>query len=202
VGDGPIVGRQNLLLRGSGVKGFRPAPPANARAPINISGGFSDGHTNDRTAAAVVTIPAASADAGASPDAVGRGPRRAPPARTAACSRTRTEGEMRDDHTTDDDGPAAPGGWLTYRYRLGGDGAAEASGTIKAPSFAGAARRLVEGRLVEHVRSAPVYLRLRAAGQEEVLMHAWRDAQGMVRVEPVPPDSYHFPPPDLAGSGS
>lgn len=68
------------------------------------------------------------------------------------------------------------GGWLTYRYRLGGDAGAHAAGTIKAPSFLDAARRLVAGRLADRVGARPVYLRLRAAGEEEVLLEIARPA--------------------------
>jgi hypothetical protein len=86
------------------------------------------------------------------------------------------------------------GTWLTYRYRLGG-GAADASGTIKAPSFLSAARRLVERRLAAHLAAEPAYLRLRAAGQEEVLVRVTPAPDGMggaARVEIVAPDAYRF----------
>lgn len=64
---------------------------------------------------------------------------------------------------------ASPGGgWLTYRYRFGHAARVEASGTIKAPSFLVAARRLVAERLHERVGAATAYLRLRAAGEAEV----------------------------------
>jgi hypothetical protein len=101
------------------------------------------------------------------------------------------------DDAADDDEPQPRGSWLTYRYRLGGDVAVEASGTIKAPSFRSAARRLVDGRLADHVRGGPAYLRLRAAGQEEVLMQARLDAHGAVHLDVVPTGSYQFEEPDL-----
>ena len=86
--------------------------------------------------------------------------------------------------------------WLTYRYRLGG-GTAEASGTIKAPSFASAARRLVRQRLAGHLGRATAYLRLRAAGEEEVLFRVTPPAErrgSAPQLEIVPPDTYRFGP--------
>lgn len=76
--------------------------------------------------------------------------------------------------------PAARGGeWLTYRYRLGGEGTVEATGTMKAPSFGSAARRIlartVARGLGDTLGAGPVYLRLRAAGEEEVLLRGVRD---------------------------
>lgn len=93
-----------------------------------------------------------------------------------------------------------PGGaWLTYRYRLGGDVTAEAAGTIKAPSFLTAARRLLARRLAGAIGPGPAYLRLRAAGEEEVLLRVVRaddvDGDGAPQVEVVPTRSYHFDPP-------
>lgn len=90
--------------------------------------------------------------------------------------------------------------WLTYRYRLGG-GAAEAAGTIKAPSFASAARRLLRQRLAGHLGPAPAYLRLRAAGEEEVLFRVTPPGEGSggaPQLAVVPPDAYRFGPPDDA----
>ena len=88
------------------------------------------------------------------------------------------------------------GGWLTYRYRLGGETATAASGTIKAPSFLSAARRLLARRLAGHLGAAPAYLRLRAAGEDEVLLRvtpaAPDDADEAPRVEVVPRDAYAF----------
>jgi hypothetical protein len=107
---------------------------------------------------------------------------------------------MHDDGTEDDDGTTAPGGWLTYRYRAGGDGAAESAGTIKAPSFASAARRLSDGRLAARVGERPLFLRLRAAGEDEVLMRLHRDAGGRAQVAAVPVDSFQFAPPDLGAT--
>ena len=78
-------------------------------------------------------------------------------------------------------GARARGGHLlTYRYRLGG-GASDASGTIKAPSFADAARSLVRRRLARHLGAGPACLRLRAAGQEEVLYRVTPPGEGMGR---------------------
>jgi hypothetical protein len=57
--------------------------------------------------------------------------------------------------------------WLTYRYRFGAGTASDATGTIKAPSFGAAARRLVAERLGDRLGPAPAYLRLRAAGETE-----------------------------------
>ena len=104
---------------------------------------------------------------------------------------------MQDDEGPDDE-PKPRGSWLTYRYRLGGDVASEASGTIKAPSFASAGRRLLDERLGDRIGAGTAYLRLRAAGQEEVLMQARRDAGGAVHLEAVPADSHRFGAPDLA----
>ena len=96
-----------------------------------------------------------------------------------------------------DAGAPAPGErWLTYRYRLGG-AMAEAAGTIKAPSFADAARRLVRHRLARHLGPAAAYLRLRAAGEEEVLFRVTPPVEGEgggARLEAVPPDAYRFGP--------
>jgi hypothetical protein len=90
------------------------------------------------------------------------------------------------------------GTWLTYRYRLGG-GVSEASGTIKAPSFLSAARRLLARRLAGRVGAGPAYLRLRAAGEEEVLIRV-TPAGGAPRLEVVPPDAYRFDGPTDAAT--
>jgi hypothetical protein len=89
--------------------------------------------------------------------------------------------------------PRGPGGtWLTYRYRLGG-GASDAQGTIKAPSFLEAARRLLAERLAAHVGAGPAYLRLRAAGEEELLLRVTPAPDGGApRVEAVPLDTFRF----------
>lgn len=105
------------------------------------------------------------------------------------------------DDGTEDDGTTAPGGWLTYRYRAGGDGAAESTGTIKASSFASAARRLADGRLAARLGERPLFLRLRAAGEDEVLMRLHRDAGGRPQVAAVPADGFRFAPPDLGDAG-
>ena len=98
---------------------------------------------------------------------------------------------------TDDEAeePARGGSWLTYRYRLGGGDAVAASGTIKAPSFLSAARRLVARRLAERLGSSPAYLRLRAAGEEEVLLRVTPASGGggaAAGIEVVPRDAYAF----------
>jgi hypothetical protein len=100
----------------------------------------------------------------------------------------------------DDDPDARPRGalWLTYRYRLAGDDTPAASGTIKAPSFLSAARRLVAGRLAGRLGASPAYLRLRAAGEEEVLLRVARpahEAHAAPEVTVVPADAYRFEPP-------
>lgn len=107
---------------------------------------------------------------------------------------------MRDERSASEDdamesGP--PGSWLTYRYRLGGPGTREASGTIKAPAFLAAARRLIPTRLGEHLGPDGGYLRLRAAGQEEVLFRVRRDGGRVVRFEVVPASRWTFAPADL-----
>ena len=96
------------------------------------------------------------------------------------------------------DDPPHNGLWLTYRYRLGGDDTTPAAGTIKAPSFLSAARRLVARRLAAHLGATPAYLRLRAAGEQEVLLRVVRagiDPAGGVQMDVVPFDRYHFDPP-------
>jgi hypothetical protein len=85
----------------------------------------------------------------------------------------------------------AAGRWLTYRYRLGGPTAAAASGTIKAPSFLAAARRLVSERLIDRLGAEPAFLRLRAAGEDEVLMRVTPNGDAP-RLEGVPAGSYRF----------
>ena len=99
-----------------------------------------------------------------------------------------------------DDPPGAAGGgaWLTYRYRMGGGDTPEAAGTIKAPSFMTAARQLLARRLADRVGAVPVYLRLRAAGEREVLLRVTRGLGAAGRpaeLEVVPPDTYRFPEP-------
>lgn len=106
--------------------------------------------------------------------------------------------------TADD---ARGGTWLTYRYRFGGGAAAEAAGTMKAPSFLSAARRILARGLADAIGPEPAYLRLRAAGEQEVLLRAVRTpvgADGELRLEVVPNDTYHFAPrrdPDEAEEG-
>jgi hypothetical protein len=99
----------------------------------------------------------------------------------------------------DDDEDAGRGGsWLTYRYRLGG-GASEAHGTIKAPTFMSAARRLVERRLADRIGAGPAFLRLRAAGEEEVLVRVTQapDGGGAPRLDVVSRDAFDFGEPEI-----
>jgi hypothetical protein len=93
-------------------------------------------------------------------------------------------------------GAGRGGTWLTYRYRFGGEGTAEASGTIKAPSVLTAARRLLARRgLADALGPEPAYLRLRAAGEHEVLFRVARPGPGdgdAVDLAVVPADTYRF----------
>ena len=87
------------------------------------------------------------------------------------------------------------GAWLTYAYRFGSATVPHASGTIKAPSFGAAARRLLTQRLADRVGPEPAFLRLRAAGQEEVLLEVSRPAGGPGRrptLTVVPSDRFRF----------
>jgi hypothetical protein len=96
----------------------------------------------------------------------------------------------------DADEPAGGGTWLTYRYRLGGPGTPDAAGTMKAPSFLSAARRILARRLGAMIGPVPAYLRLRAAGEQEVLFRVSRtgaDGDGPPHVERVPATTYTFP---------
>ena len=98
----------------------------------------------------------------------------------------------------DDEASAAAAGggaWLTYRYRFGGEGTPEATGTMKAPSFRSAAQRILARGLGAAVGPAPAYLRLRAAGEQEVLFRVGRTGAGdadALRVEVVPSGAYRF----------
>lgn len=109
------------------------------------------------------------------------------------------------------DGPpaAATGGgaWLTYRYRLGGEGTPEVTGTMKAPSCLSAARRILDRAIARGlggtIGPAPAYLRLRAAGEQEVLLRVVRADAGAdvgvgagLRVEVVSGGAYPFVPPE------
>ena len=90
---------------------------------------------------------------------------------------------------------AGGGAWLTYRYRFGGEGTPEATGTMKAPSFLSAARRILARGLGAAVGPAPAYLRLRAAGEQEVLFRVSRTGPGggaPLHVEVVPGGTYTF----------
>ena len=90
---------------------------------------------------------------------------------------------------------AGGGAWLTYRYRLGGEGTPDAAGTIKAPSFLSAARRILARGLGAAVGPAPAYLRLRAAGEQEVLFRVSRTAPhggAPLHVEVVPGGTFRF----------
>ena len=99
---------------------------------------------------------------------------------------------MSDEHDDETDDGARGGAWLTYAYRFGSATGAHASGTIKAPSFGAAARRLVAERLAERVGPEPAFLRLRAAGQEEVLLQVSRPAGGRPMLVAVPSDRFRF----------
>lgn len=102
---------------------------------------------------------------------------------------------MNDEDWADDGDAAAAGGgaWLTYRF--GGEGTPDATGTMKAPSFLNAARRILARGLGAAVGIAPAYLRLRAAGEQEVLFRVSRagPAGGApLYVEVVPRGTYTF----------
>ena len=96
----------------------------------------------------------------------------------------------------DDRAEATGGGaWLTYRYRFGGGGTPEATGTMKAPSFLIAARRILARGLGATVGPAPAYLRLRAAGEQETLYRVERTGAAgsdVLRIEAVPTGTYRF----------
>jgi hypothetical protein len=91
--------------------------------------------------------------------------------------------------------------WLTYRYRFAAEGVAEATGTMKAPSFLSAARRILARGLGATVGPAPAYLRLRAAGEQEVLYRVERagDVEEL-RVHVVPSGTYQFAEADPAAA--
>ena len=102
-----------------------------------------------------------------------------------------------DDHPDDDPEAGRGGPWLTYRYRFASGVGPQATGTIKAPSFLAAARRLVRERLAERIGAGPAFLRLRAAGEEEVLLEiappaASAAARPVLTV--VPADRFRFLP--------
>ena len=107
--------------------------------------------------------------------------------------------DARDDDVDDADDQAVDGGrvgsWLTYAYRFGSATGPHASGTIKAPSFGAAARRLLAQRLADRVGPEPAFLRLRAAGQEEVLLEVSRPTGGpggRPTLTVVPSDRFRF----------
>jgi hypothetical protein len=102
---------------------------------------------------------------------------------------------MADEPRTGASGRAGGGAWLTYRYRLGGADTPAATGTIKAPSFLVAARRALARGLGATVGPAPAYLRLRAAGEQEVLFRVTQTGMpgaDALRVEVVPAGSHAF----------
>jgi hypothetical protein len=99
---------------------------------------------------------------------------------------------MQDD---DDEDGASGGSWLTYAYRFGSATVPHASGTIKAPSFDAAARRLLARRLADRLGAEPAFLRLRAAGEEEVLLEVSRppdDPAARPTLTAVPSDRFRF----------
>jgi hypothetical protein len=106
------------------------------------------------------------------------------------------------ERTADPSGPPPPapaaargGAWLTYRYRFGREGAPEATGTIKAPSFLTAARRILDRGLGATVGAMPAYLRLRAAGEQEVLFRVVRTGthgDDALHVEVAPAGTHAF----------
>lgn len=115
----------------------------------------------------------------------------------------------REDAPVPDDAPVHPpgatrgGAWLTYRYRLGGEGTPEATGTMKAPSFLSAARRILARGLEATIGPEPAYLRLRAAGEQEVLLRVRRaepGAEAGPHLEVVPSETYHFGTPPTMSS--
>ena len=92
-------------------------------------------------------------------------------------------------------GAGRGGEWLTYRFRLGGEDTPEATGTMKAPSFLSAARRILARGLIGTLGPTPAYLRLRAAGEDEVLLRVARPDPGPtdeLRLDVVPGDAYRF----------
>ena len=109
---------------------------------------------------------------------------------------------MPDDRDLHDDADEPPRGtWPTYRYRLGGPDVAEQTGTIKAPSFAEAARRIVARRLSDLVGPTLVYLRLRTAGEEELLVRVTpgADRGRAPRYDVVPSHAWRFGDGSAAG---
>jgi len=79
--------------------------------------------------------------------------------------------------------------------RLGGEDTPEATGTMKAPSFLSAARRILARGLIGTLGPTPAYLRLRAAGEDEVLLRVARPDPGPtdeLRLDVVPGDAYRF----------
>ena len=102
--------------------------------------------------------------------------------------------DERTDEATESSSPSPAatrgGAWLTYHYRLAGPDTPAATGTIKAPSFLTAARRVLARGLGATVGPTPAYLRLRAAGELEVLFRVsqtgGRGADALrVEVEPA-----------------
>jgi hypothetical protein len=78
---------------------------------------------------------------------------------------------------------------------LGGEGTAEATGTMKAPSFLSATRRILDRGLGATIDPGPAYLRLRAAGEQETLFRVSRTGPGgsdALHVEIVPSATYTF----------
>ena len=68
---------------------------------------------------------------------------------------------------------------------------------MKAPSFGSAARRILARGLGATIGLAPAYLRLRAAGEQEVLLRVERTSAGagaVPRLVVVPNGTYQFTP--------
>jgi uncharacterized membrane protein YvlD (DUF360 family) len=115
-----------------------------------------------------------------------------PPSPSTGDASTPREDQMLDDDAEDD---ARGGSWLTYAYRFGSATVPHASGTIKAPSFDEAARRLLARRLADRLGPEPAFLRLRAAGEQEVLLQVTRppdDPAARPALTVVPSDRFRF----------
>jgi hypothetical protein len=84
--------------------------------------------------------------------------------------------------------------------RVSGAATAQASGTIKTPSFLAAARRLLICRRTGRLGPMSAYVHLRAASEEELLLRVtptFCSADETLRAEVVPLDMYAFDPAGL-----